>query len=67
MSGNGGEVVELVIGEGEEVQGEDGGGANADEEANKVPRRGPYVRFLEERMMKSDSIPIQKSEQEKGF
>ena len=50
MSGNGGEAVELVIGEGEEVQGEDGGGANADEEANKVPRRGPYVRFLEDRM-----------------
>ena len=66
MSGNGGEVVELVIGEGEEVQGEDGGGANADEEANKVPRRGPYVRFLEDRM-KTYSIPIQKSEQEKGF
>ena len=37
MSGNGeGEVVELIIGEEEEVQGEDGGGANGDEEANKV-------------------------------
>ena len=67
MSANGeGEAVELVIGEGEEVQGEDGGGANADEEANKVHRRGPYVRFLEDRI-KTDSIPIQKSEQEKGF
>ena len=68
MSGNGeGEVVELIIGE-EEVQGEDGGGANGDEEANKVHIGRRDQMFLGRRNEDwLSTLAIQKPGQEKGL
>ena len=55
MSGNGeGEVVELIIGEEEEVQGEDGGGANGDEEANKFN----YTEFFDDGKRRIDFVLV---------